>query len=312
MRSFSAPDFVSCYIKILENMHEFISTEETTHSRVGDVYDLGPCSYEFEAKDVPYCNLSNRELNPFFALVECAWVLAGSNKLAPLKEFISHYHNYSDDNNTLYGAYGYRIFKKDNTDQVAQLVNILKNDPESRRAVLSIYSPEDLYNMNSKDIPCNTSIYFKIRNKKLDMTVLNRSNDLFLGVPYNVLVFNSILKFIASQLNIEVGKQLHFSDSLHLYKSNLNDFNKIIQSQFEKIIYSKEETNVLFDNLIEKSSIISNLDFDNLSNESTLDKIFKAYFEYKNNNFINLDFLHEKKDIFSISACNWLLRRKVG
>jgi thymidylate synthase len=310
MKNFTANDFQSCYKNMLIAMNQISTKKNLTDSRVGLVYELGACSYEFDAKNVPYCGFVERRLNPFFALAECAWVLDGSNKLAPLKSFISNYNQYSDDNLTLNGAYGYRLFKSGNIDQVDQVIKILKDDPNTRRAVLSIYSPSDLFNLESKDIPCNTSIYLKIRNGKLDMTVLNRSNDLFLGVPYNVLVFNAILKFIAFKLDIDVGRQLHFTDSLHLYKKNEKNFKEIFDSGFEAINYCHKETNVIFDNLINESNLISNLNFDKLKENTPLSKIFTAYFTFKNCGSVELGDLLQHKDAFSVSAVSWFTNKK--
>ena len=92
-----------------------------------------------------------------------------------------------------------------------------------------MYSPDDL-NKNSKDIPCNTTIYLKIKDNKLDITILNRSNDLYLGVPYNVFVFYLLQLYIAEKVNSDIGTQTHFTDSLHLYTKDLEKVEKIINS----------------------------------------------------------------------------------
>ncbi|MBA6343028.1 thymidylate synthase [Colwellia sp. MB02u-10] len=228
-------DFNSNYLNALK---EIIKDEhiESTNSRVGKVYDLGPSFFEFCAKDIPITILKGRRFNPFFAIMEAAWIISGSNDLKPLQTFIKNYDKFSDDGETLNGAYGYRAMSYFGINQINAIIHLLKEDPESRRAVLTLYSPNDLLNNSSKDIPCNTSVFFKIRDNMLDMTVLNRSNDLFLGIPYNVFVFNLLQKHIARNININVGIQRHFSDSLHLYLSNLEKVKEIVLiNSFEEI-----------------------------------------------------------------------------
>jgi len=103
-----------------------------------------------------------------------------------------------------------------------------------------MYSPEDLLS-NSKDIPCNTTIYLKIRNTKLDITILNRSNDLFLGVPYNVFVFYLLQVYIASAVDCKIGTQTHYTDSLHLYEKHFHKVEKIIKNNSIYAIKSIEK-----------------------------------------------------------------------
>lgn len=157
-------------------------------SRVGPVINIGQAYFEIEKNDPRLIFLSSRKINPVFAIVEGAWVLRGDNRLAPLQNEISDYAKFSDDGETLFGAYGFRLRKKFGLDQLREAINLLKNDPETRRVVLSMYSPDDL-TIISKDIPCNTSFFLKIVDGALDITVINRSNDLYLGIPYNIFVF---------------------------------------------------------------------------------------------------------------------------
>lgn len=163
-----------------------------SQSRAGNVIDLGPAYFEFSNPAHQILTLRNRKYNPCFAIAEAAWVLSGKNTLAPLNTFIKEYNKYSDDEKTLNGAYGYRIRFFFEFDQLSEAISELKKDQNNRRAVITLYAPLDLKKGLSKDIPCNTGFYLKIRENRLDITVLNRSNDLFLGVPYNVFVFNCI------------------------------------------------------------------------------------------------------------------------
>jgi hypothetical protein len=105
-------------------------------------------------------------------------------------------------------------------------VERLKKDPSDRRAVLQIWDSnfrrygeghDDLM-AQTKDPPCNNLVYFKLRDNKLHMTVICRSNDLHFGLfAVNLPTFGLLQEYIASRLSVDLGYQTHFSNSLHVY-----------------------------------------------------------------------------------------------
>lgn len=139
-----------------------------------------------------------RDANPFFHLFEALWMLAGRNDMAWPCMFNKKFIQYSDDGKTQWGAYGARWRNWFGYDQLPVLVEELKN-VNTRRAVLAMwdannnhtvdggYSYEDadlqVARRGGKDVPCNTHIYLDRRGlgHPLNMTVCNRSNDLFWG-----------------------------------------------------------------------------------------------------------------------------------
>lgn len=195
-------------------------------SRIGDCFELGHVFVEFDEGE-RLCLLQGRGINPIFALVEAAWVLAGSNDLAPLQSLIANYAKYSDDGSSLDGAYGFRLRKYFGIDQVEEAIRQLSTSPDSRRVVLSLYSADDL-GKETLDVPCNTEIILRIEESRLAMTVLNRSNDLWLGVPYNWFTFRCLQTLIASRLEVPVGAQRHISTCMHLYESNLAAARRVV------------------------------------------------------------------------------------
>jgi thymidylate synthase len=168
MKLFVGRDFSELYYEMLEvALSENVSLID---SRVGPVKDFGCAYYELHAEDSRLTYLIGRNLNPFFALAEFAWIINGSNALKPLQFFIKSYGQYSDDGETLNGAYGFRLRHYFGRDQIEATIQLLRNDSSSRRVVLTLWSATDLA-ANSKDLPCNTAIYLKIRNEALDITV---------------------------------------------------------------------------------------------------------------------------------------------
>lgn len=166
--------------------------------------------------------LPARRWNPWLAMSEALWILAGRNDVAALLPYNKNIVNYSDDGVHLYGAYGARIY-----EQIDELIERLRRDPSDRRAVLQIWDHTSIFDgwpMNrdlttdSKDPPCNNMVYFKLRNNKLHMTVICRSNDIHWGLyAVNLPTFGILQVYIAARLGVEVGAQTHLSNSLHVY-----------------------------------------------------------------------------------------------
>lgn len=160
-----------------------------------------------------------RDANPFFHLMEAMWMLAGRRDLAFLTKFNGQMAKYSDDGKVLYGAYGWRWRHpggKD-IDQLDQIVHKLKQDLTSRRAVLTMWGAEDLF-ASSKDVPCNTHIYFRPREDYLDMTVCCRSNDIIWGAyGANSVHFSILQEYMAAGLGLGVGRMYQFSNNYHAY-----------------------------------------------------------------------------------------------
>lgn len=276
MEYFSGDNYSRTYYTALK---AFSADSILTESRVGDCYDLSTSMFSVSSQSCGLPFIKGRGLNIFFAIMEAAWIYSGSNELKPLQTIIDNYGKYSEDNISLYGAYGYRIFNKFGVNQVNKVVEELSENPYSRRAVISIYTAEDLNNLTSLDIPCNISVLFKIRDNRLDMTVLNRSNDIYKGLPYNFFVFRLIQFYISRELNVEVGLHNHFTDSLHLYREDFPKVANLIE-QGEVLKNNLEIDISFFDEIIADSTNIVDLDWDSI-NSKRLRWLFTSYKKFK-------------------------------
>ena len=164
------------------------------------------------------CLIEARDANPFLHFIESLWMLAGRKDLAPLTYFVKSMADFSDDGETLWGAYGWRWQSYFNKDQVAIIIGMLKKNPDDRRCVLQMWDPILDLNKQGKDVPCNTNIYFKIREDKLNMTVCCRSNDMLWGAYGTNIVHMSILQeYMATMIGVEMGDYRQISDSFHVY-----------------------------------------------------------------------------------------------
>src|SRR5690606_4963573 len=118
--------------------------------------------------------------------------LSKSNNLDFIKYYIPPYHKASDDKVTIHGGYGPRLFNMNgHINQVDNIINLLKTNPSSRRAVIQLFDAEDLLNYHS-DIPCTNTLQFTIRDDKLIMMTSMRSNDAFLGLPHDIFCFTML------------------------------------------------------------------------------------------------------------------------
>jgi thymidylate synthase len=248
-------------------------------SRVGPCRDLGAVTVELDGGERTLF-LSGRGWNPAFALVEAAWVLAGRNDVKSLTEFISNFFQFSDDGQTLHGAYGYRLRHYFGRDQIDAAVDELKANPESRRVVMSLFAPDDL-GLHSRDIPCNTHVALRRVRGRLEMTVSNRSNDLWLGVPYNWFVFRALQCAIADRLDIACGIQRHISSCLHLYEKDVAAANRVVCINREADLDREESelTGLDVDGLLRDANALADHSFDSLTSKQLTDFFvrFRSY-----------------------------------
>lgn len=184
----------------------------------------GPCITRYDNPIECVLFDPDRDANPFFHLYEALWILNGNNDVESLCKFNSNMSQYSDDGKTFHGAYGYRLRHHFDHDQIGAAIRTIKEDQDTRRCVLAIYDAETdldaLFRLGgpTKDLPCNTHVYLKARNGRLNMTVCCRSNDIIWGAyGANAVQFSFLLQYIAAACGLKVGVYHQFSDSFHVY-----------------------------------------------------------------------------------------------
>ena len=194
-----------------------LSNAPVVKSRVGKSREL--IGRQFILHD-PYSNFLThpiRKLSPWYAASELLWYLSSSNEIEMIKYYAPRYEQFSDDGVTVWGAYGYRWKLY---DQLNKVIKLLKESPNSRRAVMTCYSAMLDLDHKSKDIPCTLTLQFLIRDERLICICTMRSNDVWLGLPYDIWCFTCLQILIAQELGIGVGQYIHQPGSLHLYEKN--------------------------------------------------------------------------------------------
>jgi hypothetical protein len=159
-----------------------------------------------------------RDANPFFHLMEAVWMLAGEKAAAWPVKFNKQMAEYASDDGNYEGAYGYRWRRHFGLDQVQWAVDHLRDDPTSRRCVITMFDGFGDRSTQSKDIPCNTHLYLSIVDGSLDMMVCNRSNDAVWGCyGANAVHFSVLQEVIAAGIGVPVGFYRQVSNNLHVY-----------------------------------------------------------------------------------------------
>jgi thymidylate synthase len=159
---------------------------------------------------------------PFSALGELLWYLSGSNSLEFIKEYVPLYKKEAEEDGTVHGAYGPRLFSmRGGVNQLQSILALLRERSGSRRAVVQLFNAEDIAT-HHKEVPCTTTFQFFVRDDRLHMAVTMRSNDAYKGLPHDVFCFTMIQEMVARALGVCLGEYIHFAGSMHLYEADID------------------------------------------------------------------------------------------
>ena len=198
-----------------------------------------------------------RKMSPWYAAAELLWYLSGTDNVELVKAYAPQYIRFTEDGKRAWGAYGARWFQDVafqtellrvvNDDQLPLNVNqffhrndgktkwvplisqlqvaawTLKRKPESRQCVVTMWNAGDLPHAlvgDKKDLPCTLSMIFRLQADKLYLMTTMRSNDVWLGLPYDIWCFTGIQQIIADALSVGLGWYQHCAMSMHLYHRN--------------------------------------------------------------------------------------------
>ena len=162
-------------------------------------------------------NSDIRKLNLRYMIGEFLWYNASDNSLAGIQNYTKAWDRMSDNGTTVNSNYGHKIREFYGFDQWEYVKGLLNKDSNSRQAIIHIKNPNS---SPSKDVPCTISLQFFIRDNKLFLTTYMRSNDIWMGFPYDVFNFCCFQIQMAMELGVEIGCYTHISGSLHLYERN--------------------------------------------------------------------------------------------
>lgn len=189
----------------------------------------------------PRARLSRTETRgkPFSCLGELLWYLSRGNDLDFIEYYIPIYRDESEDEQTVYGGYGPRLFDQRGNDQIQNIIKTLKAGHSTKRAVIQIFNAEDIATRHI-EIPCTCNLQFLIRRGKLDLIVYMRSNDAHLGLPHDVFCFTMIQEIVARSVGVKLGSYKHFVGSLHLYECDHEAAAQYLEEGFQQKVLMPE------------------------------------------------------------------------
>ena len=181
----------------------------------------------------PVARLSRTETRgkPFSCLGELCWYLAKTNELTFIHYYLPDYRTFADGQE-IFGAYGPRLFDWSGIDQFANVVGLLRKNPDSRKAVIQLFDARDILE-DHNDIPCTCTLQFLIRKNQLHMFTHMRSNDAFLGMPHDIFCFTMLQEIVARILSVELGRYKHMVGSLHIYESRIDDAHQFLDEGWQ-------------------------------------------------------------------------------
>ena len=156
-----------------------------------------------------------------YAEAEWQWYLSGDNSIHKLGEIYGKvpeiWKRMADGFGYVNSNYGWQ-WKRNN--QLSYVVSMLKANPDTRQATISIYDGKEIDNYKH-DTPCTYAVQFTIVNNRLDMCVTMRSNDLWYGFCNDQYQFSKLQEMVSKRLEIETGVYYHFAHNMHLYNDKI-------------------------------------------------------------------------------------------
>lgn len=170
--------------------------------------------------------LTTKKLHLRSIIHELLWFLNGDTNIKYLNDNgVRIWNEWANEDGDLGHIYGYQWrswpdYTGGHIDQISEVVETLKNNPDSRRIIVSSWNVADLGNMNLP--PCHAFFQFYVADGKLSLQLYQRSADIFLGVPFNIASYALLLKMMAQVTGLEEGDFVHTFGDAHIYLNHLD------------------------------------------------------------------------------------------
>ena len=192
--------------------------------------------------------LTTKKLHLKSIIHELLWFLNGDTNVKYLQDNgVRIWNEWADEKGDLGHVYGYqwRSWPKANgehIDQISQLINDIKTNPNSRRLIVSAWNVADIENMALP--PCHALFQFYVANGKLSCQLYQRSADIFLGVPFNIASYALLTMMIAQVCDLEPGDFVHTLGDAHIYNNHLEQVDLQLTRKPKKLPQLKMNPNV--------------------------------------------------------------------
>ena len=169
--------------------------------------------------------LTTKKLHLKSIIYELLWFLRGDTNIKYLKDHgVSIWDEWADENGELGPVYGHQWrswpdYNGGTIDQISNAVKMIKNNPDSRRIIVSAWNPAEVDRMALP--PCHSLFQFYVADGRLSLQLYQRSADTFLGVPFNIASYALLLMMMAQVTGLKAGDFVHTTGDTHLYLNHL-------------------------------------------------------------------------------------------
>jgi thymidylate synthase len=169
--------------------------------------------------------LTTKKLHLKSIIYELLWFLKGDTNAHYLQEHgVRIWNEWADEDGNLGHIYGYQWrswpdYQGGHIDQITEVINQIKNNPDSRRMIVSAWNVADLNNMNLP--PCHILFQFYVANGKLSCQLYQRSADTFLGVPFNIASYSLLTMMVAQVCGLQPGDFVYTTGDTHIYLNHI-------------------------------------------------------------------------------------------
>jgi thymidylate synthase len=169
--------------------------------------------------------LTTKKLHLKSIIHELLWFLNGDTNIKYLNDNkVRIWDEWADENGDLGNVYGYQwrswpAPNGESIDQISQIIDSIKNNPDSRRHIVSAWNVADIKNMALP--PCHILVQFYVADGKLSCQLYQRSADIFLGVPFNIASYAILLKMVAQATGLEAYEFVHTLGDAHIYSNHI-------------------------------------------------------------------------------------------
>ena len=169
--------------------------------------------------------LTTKKLHLKSIIYELLWFLRGDTNVRYLQEHgVRIWNEWADENGELGPVYGHQWrswpdYKGGTIDQIKNVVDMIKHNPDSRRMIVTAWNPAEADDMALP--PCHCLFQFYVAEGRLSLQLYQRSADSFLGVPFNIASYALLLQMIAQVTGLEAGEFIHTTGDTHLYLNHL-------------------------------------------------------------------------------------------
>ena len=193
--------------------------------------------------------LTTKKLHLKSIIHELLWFIKGETNIKYLKDNnVKIWDSWADENGDLGPVYGHqwRNWNSDGVDQINELINQIKNNPNSRRMIVSAWNPsvlpdtsktfsENVSNGKAALPPCHAFFQFYVSDNKLSCQLYQRSADTFLGVPFNIASYALFTMMVAQVTNLEPGDFIHTFGDVHLYNNHIEQAKEQLSRDFRSL-----------------------------------------------------------------------------